>query len=210
MTDQNLPKDAAPLTAFSYWTESLAAWGELSQRTTAIMMGQLGGIGAPKKANADPETLAGDLLRSVSDFNLRHWQNTARLLEGLPSWMQAPSNLTGSALVDWFDNFQREGGAASLMPAATVDPKPGELRSPATLRAPKGRADDLTKIKGIGAKLSTLLNELGIYHYSQIATWSDAEARWVDDFLAFKGRVAREDWVSQARALSSNGKTTLH
>ena len=45
---------------------------------------------------------------------------------------------------------------------------------------------------------------MGYYHYDQIAGWSPEEAAWVDANLdGFKGRVTRDDWVAQARALSA-------
>lgn len=64
--------------------------------------------------------------------------------------------------------------------------------------------DDLTQIKGIGAKLAVLCNGLGIYHFDQIAGWTMAEVAWMDSNLqGFKGRVSRDDWVAQARALTA-------
>jgi NADH-quinone oxidoreductase subunit E len=60
----------------------------------------------------------------------------------------------------------------------------------------------LTEIKGIGPKLSERLNELGIYHFDQIAGWSEAQAEWIEDQLAFKGKVRREGWIDQARQLA--------
>ena len=79
------------------------------------------------------------------------------------------------------------------------------IRRPMGIDAPEGAADDLTQIKGIGPKLSQTLNELGIYHFRQIAGWEDAEAQWVDDYLSFKGRVEREQWIEQAQKFASNG-----
>lgn len=74
---------------------------------------------------------------------------------------------------------------------------------PPGLAAPReGKADDLTRIKGIGPKNQEALNELGVYHLDQIAAWSEAEAAWVGTYLAFPGRIEREDWVSQAKALA--------
>lgn len=207
MSKSNLPKESAPLSPWGYWQESLQTWAEFSQRTGKILFNQYGG-GAPSTKPLDPgsETLASELLRTLSDMNLRHWQNTARLLESYPAWMRIPHSMTGSALVDWFDSFQRQ--AVSVRTPAGAEATP-EAR-PNTLTAPDGDADDLTKIKGIGPKLSKQLNALGIYHFKQIAEWSNEQAQWVDDYLAFKGRVAREAWISQARILSANGSTTLH
>jgi len=78
---------------------------------------------------------------------------------------------------------------------------------PATLTAPRaGKADDLKRIKGIGPKLEKLCNALGVYHFDQIAGWTADEIAWVDANLeGFKGRVSRDDWVAQAKALATGG-----
>ena len=71
----------------------------------------------------------------------------------------------------------------------------------------EGDADDLKKISGIGPKIENTLNELGIFHFSQIADWTKANIEWVNAYLSFKGRVEREDWISQARLLAAGGET---
>jgi len=74
--------------------------------------------------------------------------------------------------------------------------------------ARNGGADDLKMIKGVGPKLEIMLNELGFYHFDQIAGWSAAEVAWVNDNLTgFKGRVSRDNWVEQARKLASGQET---
>ena len=82
-------------------------------------------------------------------------------------------------------------------------------KKPRTMKAPrKAGADDLKMIKGVGPKLEIMLNELGFYHFDQIAGWSAAEVAWVNDNLAgFKGRVSRDNWVEQARKLASGQET---
>lgn len=210
MTKQDLPKDSTPLTPWGYWQASVQTWSDFSLRTSQIMMSQFGGAkSTAASSDADAETLASELLRTLSDMNLRHWENTARLLESYPAWMNVPHSMTGSALVDWFDKFQRQAGGLTAKTSPTA-PAPAIETRPNTLTAPKGDADDLTRIKGIGPKLSKRLNDLGIYHFKQIADWSSDEADWVDDYLAFKGRVTREAWVKQARLLSANGSDTVH
>ncbi|SLN42687.1 NADH dehydrogenase subunit E [Roseivivax jejudonensis] len=91
--------------------------------------------------------------------------------------------------------------------AAAASDSPGT--KPATLDAPRGgEADDLKRIKGIGPKLEQLCNRLGFYHFDQIASWSDDEVAWVDDNLeGFRGRVTRDEWVSQAKVLAGGGDT---
>lgn len=68
-----------------------------------------------------------------------------------------------------------------------------------------GGADDLKKIKGVGPGLEKTLNEMGIYHYDQIAKWTDAEVAWVDARLKFKGRIVRDDWIGQAKSFANGG-----
>ena len=212
MKPQDLPQDTSPLSPWGYWRESLSAWSDFSQRAAQIMSSQLGQSAAISGRQSDPDadTLASELLRTLSDLNLRHWQNTARLLESFPSWMNLPNTLTGSALVDWYDNFYRSDGKPAGMDDDAGRAKTDALLAPETLAKPDGKADDLTQIKGIGPKRSNLLNELGIYHFRQIASWSAAEVRWVDDYLASPGRVARDGWVEQARLLTANGSDTHH
>ncbi len=66
---------------------------------------------------------------------------------------------------------------------------------------PKGEADDLTRIKGVGEELVERLGKLGIIKFEQIANWTDDDITNVDEVLSFKGRIEREDWTGQARAL---------
>ena len=82
---------------------------------------------------------------------------------------------------------------------------------PRRLDAPlDGMADDLKKIKGIGAKMEALCNRLGFWHFDQIANWTDDEVAWVDANLeGFKGRVTRDDWVAQAKLLAAGGETAF-
>jgi NADH-quinone oxidoreductase subunit E len=99
--------------------------------------------------------------------------------------------------------------APAPAPAAAAAPvAPAGGVKPATLSAPKGTADDLKKIKGVGPKLEAMLHGMGFYHYDQIANWTAAEVAWVDENLeGFKGRVSRDGWVAQAKILASGGET---
>ena len=94
---------------------------------------------------------------------------------------------------------------AKVLQASPSDPATpkNEAGRPRGLEAPRrDGADNLKKIKGIGPKLEKKLNELGIYHFDQIAAWDSAAVNWVDSYLSFKGRIARDGWVEQAKSLS--------
>jgi len=68
-------------------------------------------------------------------------------------------------------------------------------------KKPRGDADDLTQIKGVGEELSKRLNKLGVTQFAQIVNFSDDELTKIDDVLNFKGRIERENWVGQAQDL---------
>ncbi len=85
-------------------------------------------------------------------------------------------------------------------PRAERPPVPDSWR-PAGLPQPKGTADDLKKVRGIGPKIEQILNELGIYHYFQIAALNKENIQWLNNHLHFPGRIERERWVEQTREL---------
>ncbi|MFO1089598.1 MAG: hypothetical protein U1E46_08460 [Hyphomicrobiales bacterium] len=72
---------------------------------------------------------------------------------------------------------------------------------PPFLASPRGEKDNLKFISGIGPKIERTLNDLGIFHYDQIAQWTDAQVDWVNAYLKFPGRMMRDSWVEQAKSL---------
>jgi predicted flap endonuclease-1-like 5' DNA nuclease len=62
--------------------------------------------------------------------------------------------------------------------------------------------DDLKLIVGVGPVLERMLHQLGVTTYREIARWSDRNIDEFDARLAeFPGRIRRDGWVTQARAL---------
>jgi NADH-quinone oxidoreductase subunit E len=80
-----------------------------------------------------------------------------------------------------------------------------EANRPKAIEKP-AKLDDLQMISGVGPKIVTTLHSLGIYTFKQIASWKKAEREWVDGYLNFHGRIEREDWVKQAKALAKGGE----
>ncbi len=66
----------------------------------------------------------------------------------------------------------------------------------------RGAPDDLKLIVGIGPVLERMLHQLGVATFRQIAYWTERD---IDEFEAklpeFPGRIRRDAWVTQARAL---------
>ena len=77
-----------------------------------------------------------------------------------------------------------------------------ESNAPPPLLDAPGTPDDLKMIVGIGPVIERMLYQLGVGTYRQIARWSERD---IDDFDArlreFPGRIRRDGWVTQARAL---------
>ncbi|MEO5757339.1 MAG: NADH-ubiquinone dehydrogenase [Mesorhizobium sp.] len=82
---------------------------------------------------------------------------------------------------------------------------PEDFRQPKAIDRPDAPSD-LKAISGVGPKLETVLNGLGIWTFGQIAAWTAEEIAWVDDYLSFNGRIGRDDWARQAAVLALAAK----
>lgn len=80
----------------------------------------------------------------------------------------------------------------------TVEARPA--RKAPTAKAAK--ADDLKAISGIGPKLEQVLNGMGFRRYADIAGLTPADVARIEAELGFAGRIARDGWVEQAKALA--------
>ena len=97
-----------------------------------------------------------------------------------------------------------EAKTAKTEAAQSSGPDVAEVQ-PETLSAPRSTgADDLKKISGVGPKLEGVLNDLGFWHFDQIAAWTEQEVAWVDSRLKFKGRITRDNWIAQAAELAKS------
>lgn len=102
--------------------------------------------------------------------------------------------------------------AAKAKPTAAEKPKRAPVAAdgkPELMTQPRGGAgDDLKLISGVGPKLEGMLNDMGVWHFDQVASWRKKEVQWVNDNLeGFKGRIERDNWVSQAKILAKGGET---
>ncbi len=109
--------------------------------------------------------------------------------------------------------------SAPAVPAAAPETEPTlmgpvegeqshEGQRPVGWTSPRGGLpDDLKRIKGVGPQNEGRLHALGIWHFSQIAAWTHENALWVGSYLAFPGRIEREQWIDQARLLAQGKET---
>ena len=77
-----------------------------------------------------------------------------------------------------------------------------ENKAPPPILSGPGEPDDLKLIVGIGPVLERMLHNLGVATFRQIARWTERDVAEFDAKLPeFPGRIVRDQWVTQARAL---------
>ena len=116
-----------------------------------------------------------------------------------PAAKKAKPAKKAEAKADEADKPKKETKKAAPKPEVAEEAAEVAAVKPELLDAPEGEADDLKKIGGVGPKLEEKLNNLGIYHFRQIAAFTPEQVAWVDDHLNFKGRIERDDWIGQAK-----------
>ncbi|WP_296576981.1 NADH-quinone oxidoreductase subunit NuoE [Phreatobacter sp.] len=104
---------------------------------------------------------------------------------------------------------QEEAAIKAKLAMLAADASP-EQKADAVGTRPQGlpaardaKSDKLQRIKGIGPVNEGKLQALGIFHFDQIAAWTREEIRWVGTYLSFPGRIDREEWTVQAKALAA-------
>ncbi|MFQ3596695.1 MAG: helix-hairpin-helix domain-containing protein, partial [Sphingomonadaceae bacterium] len=91
-------------------------------------------------------------------------------------------------------------------PPAPSEPPPAPVGD-LVLPPAAGPPDDLRQLKGVGPKLATLLNELGITTFAQIASLDAAQLAALDSRLGtFQGRPMRDRWQEQAALLAAGDR----
>ncbi|RWH33306.1 proton-conducting membrane transporter, partial [Mesorhizobium sp.] len=93
-----------------------------------------------------------------------------------------------------------KSAAAKPAAAKTAAAAPKKAAAP---KATTGKADNLRRLIGIGPVNEKLLKAQGVTSYAQIAAWTDADVKRVEEVLNFDGRIAREKWIEQAKLLAA-------
>lgn len=100
-------------------------------------------------------------------------------------------------------------GAAKATPKKAKAAEKKAEPAPAKTEAPKKEApvakaagaDDLSKLTGVGKVMVGKLNEAGITTFKQIAELTAEGIAELDEKVAAKGKIERDDWVQQAKDL---------
>src|SRR6476620_3393664 len=113
-------------------------------------------------------------------------------------------DLVAKASIDGISRAQGDSGidlGAIAHPVAEPMPVQVEGLGFEALPGPRGVADDLKKLTGVSPAIEKQLNDLGIFHYSQIAELSAEAAHNVGEEVGLPGRV--QGWVSKAKELTA-------
>ena len=157
----------------------------------------------------------GDHMAFPGRIEREHWIAQAKLLAAGLDTAHSSAVKSGAITIDDTADAPLSGDEADALLAQLPDLAPAVEnedahagRRPLGLAAPRGgQADDLKLIKGIGKQNEARLHGLGIWHFAQIAAWTPDHAKWVGSYLAFAGRIEREQWIAQAEELASGGTT---
>ncbi|HEX5688420.1 MAG TPA: hypothetical protein VFX76_00360, partial [Roseiflexaceae bacterium] len=74
------------------------------------------------------------------------------------------------------------------------------------------QVDKLTHIRGIGPAFERYLNQVGIFTYAQLATYSPTDlAELLHGYAGISAQqVAKQDWIGHARALATRSLQSTH
>ncbi|QPC91032.1 proton-conducting membrane transporter [Mesorhizobium sp. INR15] len=101
---------------------------------------------------------------------------------------------------------------AVAMPKAAAPAKAApaaKKAAPATKSAAPASAkpDNLRRLIGIGPVNEKVLKAQGVTSFAQIAAWTPADIKRIEDVMNFDGRIARERWIEQAKLLAAGNET---
>ena len=92
--------------------------------------------------------------------------------------------------------------SAASKPAAATKAAPAAAKP-----ASSGKPDNLRRLVGIGPVNEKLLKAQGVTSFAQIAAWTAADIKRIEDVMNFDGRIARERWIEQAKLLAAGNET---
>lgn len=195
--------------------EKLAAdAGETIQFNEILMVGA--NVGAPLVADAGVQAEVIDQIKGDKTINFvkRRRKHSSKRTKG------HRQQLTLLRVTDILEKGAGKSGVKAAIGAGSVSavavaaakpaakkaaaPKKAEAKKAAPKAAPKAAAtaDDLKELSGVGPALEKKLHANGVTSFAQIAAWGADEIAEFDEKLSFKGRIEREGWVDQAKALA--------
>jgi small subunit ribosomal protein S2 len=107
------------------------------------------------------------------------------------------------------DGIGRSQGERGIDVGAAAEPIVEELPKAngtgyESLPGPRGVADDLKKLPSVSPAIEKQLNDLGIFHYWQIADLTHDQAHKLGENVGLPGRA--DQWVAKAKAFTAEAE----
>ncbi|OQW53796.1 MAG: 30S ribosomal protein S2 [Proteobacteria bacterium SG_bin9] len=116
-------------------------------------------------------------------------------------------DLVARAAIDGISRAQGDAGidigASSAPPREVLAPAPAKSGFEG-LAGPRGVADDLKKLTGVSGAIEKKLNDLGIFHYWQLAELDHDTAHKIGEEVGLPARA--DAWVAQAKSLTAEAE----
>jgi small subunit ribosomal protein S2 len=116
-------------------------------------------------------------------------------------------DLVARAAIDGISRAQGEAGVdvGALANPVQEDLSAGPEKSGFQgLAGPRGVADDLKKLTGVSGAIEKKLNDLGIFHYWQLAELDHDTAHQIGEAVGLPGRA--DSWVAKAKELTAEAE----
>jgi small subunit ribosomal protein S2 len=116
-------------------------------------------------------------------------------------------DLVAKAAIDGISRAQGDSGVdtgAAAEPIVEELPPAPEVASYEVLSGPRGVADDLKKLAHVSPTIEKKLNDLGIFHYWQVAALGPDAAHTIGEEVGLPGRM--EGWIAQAKTFSAEAE----
>jgi predicted flap endonuclease-1-like 5' DNA nuclease len=145
--------------------------------------------------------------RVLNDYTDENDQYNEKLAQGISKSTTIPAAVTAASInkikaAKDINEAVKEDSTFTTGPGQEIGIRPEAVDTPMN-----GEIEDLKEISGIGIKIEEVLHSLGIYHFEQIANWTPENMEWIENYLTLKGRIKKEDWISQAKLLAAGGQT---
>jgi small subunit ribosomal protein S2 len=115
-------------------------------------------------------------------------------------------DLMSKAVIDGISRAQGDAGidvgALEKPPVEELPQEKAEWESFEPLPGPRGAPDDLKKLHGVSPVIEKKLNDLGFFHYTQVAGLSKNDAHHLGETVGLPGRI--DTWIAEAKALSAD------
>jgi small subunit ribosomal protein S2 len=116
-------------------------------------------------------------------------------------------DLIARAAIDGISRAQGDSGidiGASVAPVQEQLPDAAQPAGFQGLAGPRGVADDLKKLTGVSGAIEKKFNDLGIFHYWQLAELDHDTAHRIGEEVGLPSRA--DGWVAQAKAMTAEAE----